>query len=128
MTKIPTRDEFAELLSGMTDLSDYDDAIAAYDSLIAERDDLQERYDKWDQDLTDACDDIDAQAERIADDELRIAGLQSAIREKNARIAELEAQCDTMGNALLERGCDGVVHECAVLEARIKELEENDHV
>jgi len=40
MTKIPTRDEFAELLSGMTDLSDYDDAIAAYDSLIAERDDL----------------------------------------------------------------------------------------
>ena len=71
---------------------------------------------------------IERQAARIADDELRIAGLQSAIREKNARIAELEAQCDTMGNALLERGCDGVVHECAVLEARIKELEENDHV
>jgi len=72
MTKIPTRDEFAELLSGMTDLSDYDDAIAAYDSLIAERDDLQERYDKWDQDLTDACDDIDAQVERIAELEAEV--------------------------------------------------------
>jgi len=166
MTKIPTRDEFAELLSGMTDLSDYDDAIAAYDSLIAERDDLQERYDKWDQDLTDACDDIDAQVERIAeleaevdlfhecyqrarqiwrtqhperaehfdpdgavaiaamvadhdiwekasvsklaariaDDELRMAGKQSAIREKNARIAELESDllfCVNSGDDLI---------------------------
>ena len=39
------------------------------------------------------------------------------------RIVELEAQCDTMGTMLLEEGCDGVVHQCAVLEARIKELE-----
>ena len=36
---------------------------------------------------------IERQAARIADDELRIAGLQSAVREKNARIAELEAAC-----------------------------------
>ena len=71
---IPTRDGFKDLLSGMTDLSDYDDAIAAYDEMIE-------------------------------------------------RIVELEAQCDTMGTMLLESGCDGVVHECAVLEARIAALE-----
>ena len=29
---IPTREEFKDLLSGMTDLYDYDDAIAAYDA------------------------------------------------------------------------------------------------
>jgi len=56
------------------------------------------------------------------------AALLAAYDEMIERIVELEAQCDTMGTMLLEEGCDGVVHECAVLEARIKELEENDHV
>ena len=54
--------------------------------------------------------------------------LMDAYHKMIERIVELEAQCDTMGTMLLEEGCDGVVHECAVLDARIKELEENDHV
>ena len=51
----------------------------------------------------------DAQAARIA-----------ALEACNA---ELEAQLDAVCTTLLDRGCEGVVHECAVLEARVKELE-----
>ena len=59
-----TRDEFKDLLSGMTDLSDYDDAIAAYD----------------------------AQAERIAELEEMVRAAAQRIEELTlaARIKELE--------------------------------------
>jgi len=41
-----------------------------------------------------------------------------------ARIAELEAQRDTLLMALDQRGCDGVVHECAIYERRAIELKQ----
>ena len=54
----------------------------------------------------------------------RICGCDDeTIARQVARIAELEAQLDAACGVLLDRGCDGVVHECAVLEARVKELE-----
>jgi len=42
MSEISTREEFKDLLSGMTDLSDYDDAIAAYDAQAARIAELEE--------------------------------------------------------------------------------------
>ena len=94
MTKIPTRDEFAGL------------AYVFREKL-------------WD--VTESAIRVACQKQRAADD--AHLPLLAAYDEMIERIVELEAQCDTMGTALLGRGCDGVVHECAVLEARIAELE-----
>jgi hypothetical protein len=40
-----------------------------------------------------------------------------------ARIAALEAENNTMAQALMERGCSAVIHQCAVYEQRIEALE-----
>ncbi len=41
-----------------------------------------------------------------------------------ARIADQDTELNKFTEVLAERGCDGIVHECAALEERIAELEE----
>ena len=58
-----------------------------------------------------------------AHDVWRVGWAWAAFPHLTARVAELEAQLDAVATVLLERGCEGVVHECAVLEAQVRELE-----
>ena len=96
MTKIPTREAFREQLK----------------TLIKHARTLEAEDTGWQEPVSE-------QEEVENDCRLLLAAYDEMIE----RIVELEAQCDTMGTALLGRGCDGVVHECAVLEARIAALE-----
>ena len=133
-----TREEFEELLYGHTcracEVRRYEEQGIENEAVSAAR---NRRDELW----FAILDAYDAQAARIATAELCIAGQRSALREKDERIAaweaqldavsaalearnaELEAQLDAVCTTLLDRGCEGVVHECAVLEARVKELE-----
>ena len=118
---IPTRDEFTDLLSGMTDLSDYDDAIAAYDAQaarIAELEGSADLFDRcyvraraiWRKRHPERSQDFDpdgaeAIASMIADhDEWEKHSLTRMVE----RIAALEAVCDSAMDALANGDLVGV--------------------
>jgi len=86
---IPTRDELSAHIQGVVSCT----ALGAYA--------IRGRRNEHRAAILAAFDALEA---RIADDELRMAGKQSAIREKNARIAELESDllfCVNSGDDLI---------------------------
>ena len=102
MSEISTREEFKDLLSGMTDLSDYDDAIAAYDAQAARIAELEAAAEEARSDYAQLSRKFGPLVVERAELQARIAELEEMVRAAAQRIEEL------------------------TLAARIKELEENE--
>ena len=144
---IPTRDEFIDLQiaarraekasadafetnTGIPEalsklLRSRENVLAAYDALAA-------RIQAADAEVVEFNAGFDAYGAGVpvenepsdtAHDVWRVGWAWAAFPHLTARVAELEAQLDAVATVLLERGCEGVVHECAVLEAQVRELE-----